>query len=30
MKYIYWYFYILIYSIINRINQHYEHDTKKN
>ena len=30
MKYIYWYFYILIYSIVNKINKHYEHDTKKN
>jgi hypothetical protein len=26
MNYLYWYFYILLYSIINRINAHYVRD----
>jgi dolichol-phosphate mannosyltransferase len=28
-KYLYWYFYILLYSFVNRINQHYYMDTRK-
>ena len=28
-NYLYWYFYILIYSIVSRINAHYVRDTKK-
>ena len=29
MKYIYWYFYIVFYSIINKINHYYHLDTRK-
>lgn len=29
MKYIYWYLYIVFYSIINKINHHYHLDTRK-
>lgn len=28
-NYVYWYFYILIYSIVSRINAHYVRDTRK-
>jgi hypothetical protein len=28
-NYLYWYFYILIYSIVRRLNAHYLRDTQK-